>query len=325
MKVLQFTASSGAGGLEKHVVELTNGLHSSGVEVVFLGSGDLIKRIIPDISCFSINPAKSRWSPALHRDLYEVIKRERPDIVHVHGVKAASILLRVMKVVGSTKSLITIHNTRNKSKDMVAKFDGVIGVSDKILVTVANSNRWRIYNGVNFFPSEESYRGDHLLAVGRLVYDKGFDVLIRSVAETGATLQIAGDGPEKEALIALTNQLGIQSQIKFLGSVENVQDLMRGCMGVVISSRNEGFSYVFAEALATFTPIISTDVPVANEVLPEHMICPVDDVDALSQLIKQLNPMDPCYGKMYRFAKDCFSLDSMISSTSNVYRCLLGV
>jgi len=325
MKVLQLTASSGSGGLEKHVVELTNGLHSAGLDVVFAGPNDLIERIASDVPCFSITSDRSRFSLALHREIFQLVNRVRPDIVHVHGVKAGSVLVRISKFIGSTKSIITIHNSRKSSKRIASKFDGVICVSDKILETVTNNNRWRIYNGIKSFQFEESPRGDHFLAVGRLVHDKGFDVLIKAAAQTKTTLKIAGDGSEKKSLVALVNELGAQSRIEFLGPVTNVHHLMTRCRGVVISSRNEGFSYVFAEALASGTPVISTDVPVANEVLPKRMLCPVDDPDALAGLLEQFNPKDYEYTELYRFAKGYFSLDAMISSTSNVYKKLLGL
>ena len=67
-----------------------------------------------------------------------------------------------------------------------------------------------------------------------------------------------------------------------LGPRDPALDYIRAADLTVISSRNEGFSYAFAEALLEKTPVVSTNVPIPNEVLPQQYLCAVENVEAIA-------------------------------------------
>ncbi len=106
----------------------------------------------------------------------------------------------------------------------------------------------------------------YIIAVGRLSYQKGFDLLIRAYAALRAqglehTLVILGDGLEEDNLRRLAAQLGVEAHVLMPGFIDNPYPWVRGAAVFVSSSRYEGFCRVIAEALAVGTPVVATDCP----------------------------------------------------------------
>jgi glycosyltransferase involved in cell wall biosynthesis len=98
---------------------------------------------------------------------------------------------------------------------------------------------------------------------------------------------------------------------------------------VVISSRREGFSYVFNEAVLTGSRILATDVPVANEVLPASLITAIADPQAFrTRLISLLDNMDDWSDLMQqprKIAAEMMTLTGMSKRTVTVYQHILGL
>jgi len=159
------------------------------------------------------------------------------------------------------------------------------------------------------------------LAVGRLVHAKGFDQLIDAFQSAKGSLLIAGDGKEHEALQERIERLKLTSRVKLIGYQEDIPGLMQSVDGIVISSRREGFSYVCAEALLSGKPVVSTDVPVANELLPPQHICPTGDTAGLSSLLNTpIAELVESQAGVRDFAARELSVDSMVANTLQVYR-----
>jgi rhamnosyl/mannosyltransferase len=102
-----------------------------------------------------------------------------------------------------------------------------------------------------------------LLFVGRLVYYKGIDVLLKALSlATEANLLIVGDGPERPRLEALSVQLGLDSRAQFVGSLPDAE-LVKALAGADVFvlpsvSRAEAFGLAMVEAMANGLPAIST-------------------------------------------------------------------
>lgn len=103
--------------------------------------------------------------------------------------------------------------------------------------------------------------GPVLVAVGRLVHLKGFDLLLRALArlpaDPGAHLILVGDGEERGALEALSRELGLGERVTFTGFRENPWALMRRADLFVLPSRTEAAPNVLAEALALGLPVVA--------------------------------------------------------------------
>jgi glycosyltransferase involved in cell wall biosynthesis len=136
-------------------------------------------------------------------------------------------------------------------------------------------------------------REPFIVAAGRLVRQKGFDLLIRafaaSVAERPIALVIVGEGPERAALEELARRHGVQSRVHLPGFVENPWSYFARAAAFVCSSRWEGFGNVIVEAMACGAPVVATDCDFGpREIVrtdDSGLLVPVDNVEALARAI----------------------------------------
>ncbi len=112
--------------------------------------------------------------------------------------------------------------------------------------------------------------GPLIVTPGNLVPLKGHGLAVEALAALpGATLLIAGEGPERPALEALIADRGLASRARLLGSVapENMPELLAAADLMLLPSEREGLANVWVESLACGTPILIADVGGAREVL----------------------------------------------------------
>jgi len=133
-------------------------------------------------------------------------------------------------------------------------------------------------------------------SVGRLVEQKNYALLLRAFRPVAASdpdsyLVILGDGPLRQSLVELANELQIAKRVFFPGFRNDVPQLLSSFDAFVLSSHNEGLPVALLEAMAAGCPIIVTAVPGNVEVI-EHdvtgLIVKPDDPTGLSAAITQL-------------------------------------
>ncbi|MFO8142922.1 MAG: glycosyltransferase, partial [Marinobacter sp.] len=106
-----------------------------------------------------------------------------------------------------------------------------------------------------------------------------------------------------------------------LGFRHDVAALMMAADGVVISSEREGFSYVCAEALLSGKPIISTNVPIANEFLPTRSICSAKTSEDFARYLNQdLEALTSSQADARKIACEKLTLQAMTKQTLAVYQ-----
>jgi glycosyltransferase involved in cell wall biosynthesis len=104
-----------------------------------------------------------------------------------------------------------------------------------------------------------------LATVSRLVPGKNIHILIRAVARLRASypdirLRLAGDGPSAAELQRLSVELGLGDRVDFLGFVEDVESVLRGCDCFVLPSQTEGMPIALLEAMSAGCPAVATAV-----------------------------------------------------------------
>lgn len=156
-------------------------------------------------------------------------------------------------------------------------------------------------NTAHFQPGEGP-RETTVLAVGRLVPQKAFDILIRAFSNlsrnlAGWRLLIAGDGPLAGPLKSLTEELGANDRIEFLGVVPDCRGLYRRAAIFAMPSRFEGTPNALLEAMACGCAVIISDTSGGALEIVEHgksgHVVPVDDVAGLSAAILRLANDEP--------------------------------
>ena len=103
---------------------------------------------------------------------------------------------------------------------------------------------------VDFAPNPDHY---NLVTIGRLVYQKGFDLLLEQMKEILAKnknidLYIIGDGEEKNHLKKLIDDYGLKKNVYLLGSRKNPYSILNLMDGFILTSRYEGQGIVLLEA-----------------------------------------------------------------------------
>jgi rhamnosyl/mannosyltransferase len=171
-----------------------------------------------------------------------------------------------------------------------------------------------------------------VLAVGRLVGYKGFDVLIAAMKQVDARLVLVGAGPMGDVLRRRAEALGVQDRVFFTGEVKTnyLKACYRACDVFVLPSvaRNESFGIVQLEAMASGKPVVSTNVdsgvPYVNKHGHTGTVVPPGDAKALAAAIQHLldNPSQArALGRngMERVREE-FSHDAMLERIWEVYR-----
>lgn len=138
-----------------------------------------------------------------------------------------------------------------------------IGITRERITVLPNPIDFEGILAAQHAPSSWSGEGPHLLAVGRLAPEKGFDLLIEALVEVRrqfphADLKIAGSGREKMNLEALIEKAGLSSAVRIVGSLENPYALFPGATVFVLSSRYEGMPNALLEAAAAGLRIVAT-------------------------------------------------------------------
>ncbi len=179
----------------------------------------------------------------------------------------------------------------------------------------------------------EKYGQKLIVAVGRLVPYKGFEVLLNAMREIDATLLLIGTGPLREELQARIVALGIQNKAHMLGYVSDTVPYYRASKMLVLPSvsRAESFGLVQVEAMAAGIPVVNTDiasgVPEVSVNGETGVTVPPSDPGALARAINFLLDNEETrrrYG-MAAKARACehFSLQRMAQRTLSVYEAVL--
>jgi rhamnosyl/mannosyltransferase len=179
--------------------------------------------------------------------------------------------------------------------------------------------------------------GDRLvLSVGRLVYYKGFEYLIRAMAKVHGRLLIIGDGPLRASLEQLARDCGVADRVVFLGEIQNEDTIpyyhAADLFALASIVRSEAFGIVQLEAMACGKPVVNTEldsgVPFVSLDGISGLTVPPRDSEALASAINDLLDDDNLraqYGASARArVGEKFALEVMTRRMLQLYARVIG-
>lgn len=159
-------------------------------------------------------------------------------------------------------------------------------------------------------------------AVGRLDRQKGFDVLVRAVADLpDLHLVLVGDGPERSVLEALVDEHGLRQRVTMTGWSSEASALMRTFDVLAVPSRWEGLPLVVLEAMLAGVPVVATPVGGVTDAVSDEqtgLLVPVDDAGELTAALARLAGDPELRSRLAAAAADVarrrFTVDAMVRS-----------
>ena len=328
-RVLLYCAAPKAdgGGVQAMVTRLADGLRAAGHDVALAwpdGDGtprDWRLRLTADVD-FSGFEALRIAGRAL-ADLARLVQRLqafRPDVVNLHFPRGQTLYFVALRPLLRYRLVLSLHGSDvlDPPPTMAAVLpfflraaDRVTVVSDALRTQVAamadlSEEQLRLVrNGIDtafWTPPEErdapAREEGRIVAAGRCVPVKGYDVLLRALAQLAphygvdAHLSLLGDGEERAALEALARTLGVADRVTFCGQcdAETVRAHYRRGSVFALSSHSEGLPLALLEAMACGLAPVATDVGGVREVVAPGTgrLVPPGDSDALAEALADL-------------------------------------
>jgi len=333
MKICQVLGSRGWGGLERHFIDLCNRL-ARHHQVIAVADPEFRDRLDSKVLFEPFDLSGWRYNPLTLYKLYRLLAKHRPEIIHAQANKAAA-MVGTLRSLLAGKCVATIHNFKRDTR-MYRPFDRVIAVSHQTASLLDHPRVDVVYNGIEppLLPADagvayvQAVLGGHMtrpivMAAGRLVPAKGFDVLLRAWLDIPAFLVLVGEGPERSRLEAYVRDHDLSGRVIFAGYRRDVPALLAGADLMVISSYKEGFSYFLAEGLHVRLLAVATRVPIAMEILPDKFLVDCGDHRRLAEVINGvLNDLDGArrdFEPVWELAARELTLTCMVEKTEQVY------
>ncbi|CAN5635360.1 N/A [soil metagenome] len=344
------------GGIEVLLDRLLPALRDRGHEITMLTSAqvgdqeEISTRHGIDVHRTQLIVALARRDPGLLSRERQRVKRlladVQPDLVHAHD--PGPNLWAVVNAATPTPIVTTMHiGVQSTGAGAVASIaellrasawvTGVSQTAVEEVLAVEPSLAGRtsvIENGIAPSPPTSArVVPGRVLCIGRLVEQKGFDLMLRAFARVvasrpGARLVFAGDGARRPILEALTMELNLSDRVTFLGAVAHadVGGLISEAQIVALPSRWEGQPLVALEAAAAGRPLLSTGVDGLSRVAIDGVtgvVVPTEDVDALAtglaRLLDDRNLCDALGAGGRALVADQFGFDRCVDAYDELY------
>jgi len=245
------------------------------------------------------------------RALVGLMRRWRPRIAHTHGSLAgrvaaalagARIVYTKHGLAAAEEASVQVRRPGSLLKRMAVTLmaDRIVAVSEAVKAALvaagADPARIRVIPGgveTAAFAAVPPPVPGVVGALGRLEWEKGFDVLLEAMTSLPADVRLllGGEGQQRAALAAQVERLGLQSRVRLTGFVSDVPAFL-GQTGIfVLPSRSEGLGLVLLEAMAAGRPVVATRVGGIPEVVVDGetgLLVPPDDPSALAAAVLRL-------------------------------------
>ena len=291
-KILLLLSHLGGGGAEHVMALLARGLSQEKYEVHLglVGQRDGSGESLP--GWVHVHPLGAGRARAGAWPLLRLIWRLRPEVV-LTGAAEVSFLVLMLRPLfpGGTSVLVRQNATatsvmafgrlprltrmlyrllyRNsdrvicQSRDMATDLARAAGIGEAQIAVLPNPVDLEGIKIALRTPAAESGKGPHLLAVGRLSQEKGFDLLLKALPAVrerfpDVKLVLVGEGREERALKSICRELELENAVCFTGHVDTPYSFFPNTTLFVLPSRHEGMPNALLEAAAAGLPLVAT-------------------------------------------------------------------
>ncbi|KIS04342.1 glycosyltransferase family 4 protein [Paucilactobacillus wasatchensis] len=364
MKIMYCITSASWGGAQLHVLELCQHQIDLGNEVVFVVGNDGL--LLDKVK--KIGKVKIISLPTLHRelslvndckvifDLRKIIKKEEPDILHLHSSKAGTVG-RLASIGLSVKTIFTVHgwaftngissNIKKKIYQLiekivspltdyficVSKYDYDIGEQHGIL-KITKHNYAVVHNGVPE-PTEKNITHNleneaiKIVMIARFSAQKDQTTLIKAISQISNRnflVTFVGDGSTLEENQKLVKDMKLDKRVKFVGFKQNVIPYLINNDLYILSTHYEGLPISLIEAMSYGLPLIASDVGGNSELVSEgvngFLVKPEDEqqlAERITCLLNDSSLLDKFGVNSFNKYKKEFEISRMLSKIDQIY------
>jgi glycosyltransferase involved in cell wall biosynthesis len=283
--------------------------------------------------------------------MYEAYKRKNgtPDIIHAKCTMWGAILARAISKKDNIPYVVTAGASvfsrgivgpreRKTAKIALESANRLLSVSSTLandlekILNIHSSKFTIVPNMIdleNFpftpLPNNEEFTFGFL---ANLVEDKGHDTLLRAVANVpDCKLLLGGEGPLRNRLETLSNELGLSDRVTFTGSIPRgeANTFFDRIDAFVHPSRYETFGIVLLESLATGRPVVATRCGGPNDIVraEDGTLVAVDDVEDLAKGMLQLMEQEWDTTAMRTGVEERYTKETIRNQLLEIYKTLL--
>lgn len=350
MKVVEIIASGEVGGGTTHVLQILRGLRDRmSLYLVTQRESYLLKKSREiGIPCYGLDFFTGRLDLRVPFGLRKILKSVQPNVVHVHGGRAAFF----MALAGSAvPSVYTVHGFHFAHKPFparwlarwaeglalncahhvifVSQFDRNLAQAEGLLSD--STSNCVIHNGIAYasVPVREEGQQGLIGFVGRLEPQKDPILFLKSLEELcGYRGVIIGTGSLEMIVRKEVDRRQLGDRVTMLGGLshEETMDAMRAFQILVMTSHWEGLPLIALEAMRIGVPVVATDVGGVSEILEDGrsgVLVPDRTASAIALAVKRVSENERLRAGLVKEARirvnEVFSEETMLARVREVY------
>ena len=363
MKILHIISSGGMYGAEAVILNMSRTLNEnshSSVLGVFSNSANpnlqLHEAAIREGIESHLIPCNGQIDRTVTATIRELAARTGADIVHAHGYKADIYAYFAMRkthvpLVSTCHTwydnnlLVTLYGMVDRFA--LRNYAAVVAVSGEVnqrllKARVGQDKIHLVRNGIDLRPFDNAapslrnaLRADNTQIVGligRLAIEKGVDTFLNAAAQVLVQLPstrfvIAGEGPDREKLESLIDELMIRDSVSMLGRRDDMSSVYASLDIMVSASRQEGLPMAILEGMASRLPLIATSVGEVPSVVLDGrtgVLLPPNNAlvlaSAIVGLLREPVQRERLGAAARKLIEDEFSADRMTADYLRIYQ-----
>lgn len=342
LRILHAIRSDGFSGVEQFVLRLARAQAAAGHAVAVIGGAT--ERMRPGLDAAGIPHTPAARTPEVTRAVRRLARDVHVVNTHMTAADVATVAALWPRPRSRRPAVVaTRHFAKPRGRvgplpirALVRRtIDAQIAISPAVAAAIDGASTV-VFSGIEARPLRDLLLRDRIVLMAqRLQPEKRTEVGIRAfaasgLAEAGWTLQIAGIGPERDALESIARSLGLDDAVRFLGYRTDLPAIMDRAGLLIAPCPVEGLGLTVLEAMAGGLPVVAARAAGHVDILAgldERAMFAPGDVDEAGRHLRSLADDDAGRNALALTARhrqqQVFSLDAQVAATDAVYRSVI--